>query len=550
MSDWDTPPTDAELAQGAPAPASDWDHPPTDAELAGHAAEKPGLGEAVLRAGGQGFAYGHGDELAAAGSAALDRILPESLGGKSAEELARPGHNFSDDYVRYRDQNRREDKAADEAHPTATMITKGLTSLPAAIATGGGLGAGSGVATTALAGAATGALQGGVQGLGESEGGSVNGVLKDGRNGALVGGAMGGAMPLALSGLKAGSMGALQKVAPGLAESAQKWARVYGRKAIAGGAQKLAVPKSLSDEVVDNALANKVVNYGNGVGGIAEKAAERAKVLGTDLGAIKDRLAAGGITGPDAAALANQLEQEGAKLAENSATPYAANEYKIVAKHLRNLAATPKVIDNEGMLGLRQAESIKTNAQDAAEAEFRKVNGSSPVGEAKKAVSRQIREANENAIESQLAEGAHTPELQQAGADFVPAKKAFGMNEAVQDIAAPAAERAKQNGIVPLKALVASGGWSSPGKLAASVLLQRRGNATAAAAARDLSKGLGKIGRLAAQGSPRLGKFLRPLSAAAARGGSSLAVTQFILSSDPHYQELKKQLDDEPDQED
>src|SRR3954466_14781476 len=123
-----------------------------DALLAedGAQTQEPSKLEALARGGGQGATLGFGDEAGAAVGAALQKVLPESLGGIDY------GKSYADLYRENRDVFRRENEAARAAHPVVYGGGEVAGGLPLMGATGAGGSAGGA------------ALQGGAQGAGLS----------------------------------------------------------------------------------------------------------------------------------------------------------------------------------------------------------------------------------------------------------------------------------------------------------------------------------------------------------------------------------------------
>src|SRR3954470_8043725 len=112
-------------------------------------AEGPGTGESLLRGGAQGASLGYQDELAGVLEALVDKVAGKDQ-GKSFAEL----------YRRHRDEARKANEAAKEAHPyayggadIAGSLASGLAlplgeGLAGALKLGAGLGAASGLGTS------------------------------------------------------------------------------------------------------------------------------------------------------------------------------------------------------------------------------------------------------------------------------------------------------------------------------------------------------------------------------------------------------------------
>jgi hypothetical protein len=133
--------------------------------------------------------FGWGDELGAALQGGLAKLTGTG--------------DFGETYHQAVKENRRDAKAAKEAHPGyyygagAPAAVAASMAMPALKA-----GQGAGLLLRALAGAGNGALQGAIAGAGDSEAETPMGVLKDTGVGAGMGGAAGGALPVVGAALK------------------------------------------------------------------------------------------------------------------------------------------------------------------------------------------------------------------------------------------------------------------------------------------------------------------------------------------------------------
>jgi hypothetical protein len=180
-------------------PADDLPETPT--------AEAPGLPEAISRAFGRGGTVGLGDEFVGAARA----LGPTGGSGQDfandapiVEPVA--GDTFAERYTAGRDEERTANKAAQEAHPKA--------SLAANVAGGGALAAGLpaflaakglGLGARMLSGAKAAAPVGAAYGFGESEADTLGGQALDTATGAAVGLGTGAALPVAGAAIRPGA---------------------------------------------------------------------------------------------------------------------------------------------------------------------------------------------------------------------------------------------------------------------------------------------------------------------------------------------------------
>jgi hypothetical protein len=190
-----------------------------DQHLAQLQPQQPSGTEAALRGAGQGFTLGFGDEL---------------NGGVQAigDKLSGSDKPFGELYRRNRDMFRREDKAAQDAHPYIYGAAQVAGSVPATFVPGLGAAKGAGLTRTLLAAGA----QGGLNALGDSSADLTQGNL---RGAALDTGIGTGA------GLVAGGVGKL--LSRGGAKAAQKVVDIdetVARKAAADAASQTASARS------------------------------------------------------------------------------------------------------------------------------------------------------------------------------------------------------------------------------------------------------------------------------------------------------------------
>jgi hypothetical protein len=186
---------DAYLAEKAKAPAFDPDAylakaPPTR--------EAPSRAASAL-AGVQNLgSFGWGDELGAALQGGLAKLTGTGEYGETYRQAVK--------------ENRRDAKAAKEAHPGFYYGAGAPAALAASMALPGIKAAqGAGLLVRALAGAGNGALQGALAGAGDSEADTAGGVLKDAAVAGTAGGVVGGALPVAGAALRGAVRGVVQQ---------------------------------------------------------------------------------------------------------------------------------------------------------------------------------------------------------------------------------------------------------------------------------------------------------------------------------------------------
>lgn len=163
---------------------------------------RPNVGEGVARSALQGATFGGGDELVAAGAAALDPLLKGS------------GGSYGDRYGAY--LNRERDRTADFRgdHPVVAIGSEVAGAIPTSMLLPAFKAAeGASLTGRALVGGANAAGQGAAYGFNSGEGGAVNRAENAGTT-ALISGAVGAAAPYVGNAVqKAGKSAAESKIA-------------------------------------------------------------------------------------------------------------------------------------------------------------------------------------------------------------------------------------------------------------------------------------------------------------------------------------------------
>lgn len=395
-------------------------------------AEEPGVVEAALRGAGQGATLGFGDELAAGVGALIGNDNAPTLGQR---------------YTNLRDSFRRDNAKAREAHPGVSMAGEMVGGLPLAIATGGqakGLSLGGKIA----AGAGTGALFGGLSAAGASEG-DPNQAGADAGGGALLGGALGGALPL---------VG--RTIALPLAQKLRDVGNNAGRRVLTRTSSALSAKKGVSDAAVEAAREAGAFGPLKDTKFANEVLDDARESMGDLYGTIVAELEAKGVKGPQAQALAAQLAQEAQSIRANTLGSPRPAVFQGVADELTGspgghmrAATPPKPTDATGNLGLTQAENMKRELQHIARHEYDKLKAmQTPAGEANEAVASRMRQAIEDAVDSQRA---LAPE---AAAAFEPVKEKLGLLIQASNAARSGVNRSQKNAAISLPDIVAGSG--------------------------------------------------------------------------------------------
>jgi hypothetical protein len=218
--------------------------------------------ESALRGAAQGATFGFADEI----TGGLGALKDIAFTDKTLSD-------FSDLYVKKRDESREAYRQAQEANPktfTAGMIGGGVaTSLVPVVGAATTVGRGA----TITGAAAKGALSGGLYGAGTSEGDSLSDVAADTIKGGALGAAIGGAV------------GALQNAA--------QTARSSVLKGLGADKARLNKIASRPEDLVEaqKRLANTAVKYrllGGSADDIAKKVAEAKTYVGKQIGGIID----------------------------------------------------------------------------------------------------------------------------------------------------------------------------------------------------------------------------------------------------------------------
>ena len=487
--------------------------------------------ETALRMAGQGASLGTSDEAAGVGSGVAAALHPAFDPDKSIAE------RFIEAYQSGRDDERKQNRSAEDANPKTALLAKLAGSALPAMATAGS-------STLAEAPVATAAIMGGAQGAGESNAdltkGQVGQAALDTGKGALTGAAIAKLITLfpALGKYLGGK-------AENMAEKATGATRVQAQKFQPGTGREL--------------LDRDIVTFGSSPSGVAEKAQEGLKVAGGNIDAAIAGMDKGGQI-IDKEAVIKDLE---GKISSMASDPSKAPIITKIMGYIDDIRNTPSNVESvagdvEGFTP-SLAENTKRGYQSLA-------NYNDP--EKTQAI-----KAAADVFKTQV-EGAAEKASPEIAEQFARGKKDWGLLAPVEEAASNRAEQLKQSplgGFLDTTAAaagaVAKGGLAAvPAAVARRTLAPRLASSLAVTgdvASKVLQKPLPPVitnilSRLPEtltsapeskelpenQEIPieRMGKFSGPLMKAKERGPDALSRTSFILSqTNPEYRDMLKQ---------
>lgn len=392
------------------------------------------------------------------------------------DKLGGDPRSWGDAYRYNRDAITRTNDKALADNPKAYLTANVLSSIPAAIATGGA-GEGATVASVARAGGLVGALNalgnsradlttgdvGNYVQAGKDVSGyqGVRNAVQDAGEGRpfrsaldiLGAGALGGA-------LTGGATGAATKLLPTVlratGQGLENLEVAAGRKALLPGAVDSLTKKAPLDAAT---ILRAVRSGGIRFGGTAESNAGRLESLASDAGntygTIVDDLQSRGVVGPNSRAIADRLQALG-KEAEinNPGNPAIAREYYKQAERIldASVAAEDAGIAPTARLGLRQAENAKRGLQDlAAYGDYKET----PLNEARRTIASVVRDANEGAVADAAQRAGRGSEIADIAENFVPIKQKTGQLIEARDAAIRGAAKASHRTLIPALAHLA-----------------------------------------------------------------------------------------------
>jgi hypothetical protein len=451
-----------------------------------------------LQKAGEGLVPGY-NRLVALGSAATDPLL--GIG---------QGEGFGQRYDRNLRAEQAQSAETQREHPYVAPLLQAAGAAPLMTILPGAAPAATLLGRVA-SGAASTAPIGGAYAVGDAPADATpDEIAKRGLGGALVAGGVGGAIPLV--GAAAGP----------LARKLGRTAIEQGRKALSGVGSPLSARKPIPEPAVQEALDTGAIRPFGTVAGTAGRLEASAERLGVEYGGILEELAARGVTGPNAVALAKQIRaraQEAAKTSLGSSRPgtlsdvadellekvggaapkaghghhgKAAEPEGLVDAYGRPVASPPPA-PREPRLGLMQSEEIKRGLQQEARREYDKITRQyTTAGETKKELAALMREAIETEVQAQAGKAPA------AAAAFQPVKaKLANTLEALRHAEEGAARASRRKPVSLTSTIAGSAAGAATGSPAVglgSALLHGIADArlasTLAAAANSGAKGL------------------------------------------------------------
>lgn len=443
--------------------------------------------ESGVRGAAQGASFGFADEATGALEAARDWLSRDPAG-------------FMDNYKKHRDESRANYKAAEEANPGSFLTGQfGGAAAPTLLTGGAG-----GIASLAAQGAA--------QGLGSSEADLAQGDIGGAARDAAIGGTIGGALGAATKAIAP----AIGKVSNYLSNAAS------GR--LANTAEDLAVKATgatgrQAEKFAPNAgrelLDRGIVRFGRTPEDVAMRASEASDEAGNAISQALSDLDAKGVT----ASLENIRKSIEGKVRQLTEVPGNERIIKQLNSELDNLYAR-----GQSDLPISVAENAKRAFQG-------QTNYASP--EAEKKASAQLARAFKEEVESSALQA--NPEIADK---FLEGKKTFGLLAPIQEAAEKRASQLNQSpfGGFGDFAAGAAGSLGGGGGIAGTVAARRLAAPRLASSGAVIADNLSEI---IAKAPQMLGKFAKPLQAAANRGPQAVASTNFILQqTNPEYRRL------------
>jgi hypothetical protein len=476
----DEPPTEAELKRVSTPRWDDEPPPPDVSEI-----------ESGIRGTAQGLSFGLADEATGAAEAAKDWLMNDPKG-------------FMDNYKKHRDESRKNYKSAEEANPGTYMAGQFAGGAGTALLSGGtGLGA--------LA------AQGALQGFGSSDADLTEGNYKGAIGDTVIGGSLGaageavgrlGGKALGYAANKTGLSNAPSWIADKLGQTAENLA-VKATGATGNQANKFA--PNAGRELLDRGI----VRFGRTAEDVAERAAGASKEAGQAIGsALKD------------------LDARGVKASDENVKAAIEGKIKELAEVPGNdtiIRQLNRELDN---LYERGASELPVSIGEKAKRAYQgQTNYASP--EAEKKASAQLASAFKEEVESAAMKA--DPSIANK---FIEDKKVYGLLKPIQEAAEKRASQLNQSPF---------GGFGDFAAGAAGSIGGGPGVAATVGARRILAPRLASSGAIIADNladvvakTPQaLGKFAKPLAAAAARGGNALAANHFVLlQTNPEYRDL------------
>lgn len=500
----DSPPSKEEIEalDGRSKLTKRWDEDPPP--------EKVSQLESGLRGAAQGASLGFADELTGGLEAAKDWITNDPSG-------------FMENYKKHRDESRVNYKAAEAANPKTYLGGQLGGSVPTLFVPGlGAAEAGTGLASII----GRGALQGGAMGLGASEGENASDLARDTAIGATVGGATGAVGEEVLGPVISG--------VGNLAESfGNKLGNTAERLAARGiGAERNTI-KKLGDEKVREAgrfaLDNGVVTAGASTEDMIARNEAIRKEAGTQMENVYNKIDESGALNFNPLDAAVKVED---KVGDFWRSPINRGETKQLENTLESILVRGRGADKN--ISLSEAQTLKQELGKVANWQNKLTITD------KEKMARDAYGVVSDSIDEAVNKGADQVGVSGLKDALSEAKNYYSKTKTSGELLENKLAREHGNRLLSLSDSAVAGGalaanplsWTAAAALGAKKVGERYGVNTSAVLADKLSDVVSKAPQA-------LGKFARPLQAAASRGGSSLGATHFILmQTNPEYRKL------------
>lgn len=446
MSDWDTPPTEQEVADA-------WANPPTPEEVAGVEAPKKtplwkaigrmllnqvgsgvgmgGLsssiaspsGDAAGRGALQGATYGFSDELAGLGQAYLSHATKQAgdaapgvldaLGIESRFLNEIPG--VEETYRRTRDEEREANERAASESPWAYGLSEfagGVASPVNKLLMPFKIGSKAPLLKRALTAAGNAIAPGALAGLGQSKADLAKGEYEQAAIDEALGAGTGTLLaPLAEAGV--------DKLGRGLGRTLEKMGLTSAGKALYGGAHSISTTKKPISEAAERAaVAEGGIKPLQNIHQIEENLGQIRETLGKEKEKVVQALTGQNVMGPSPLKVAMELDQQAKAMKPIGREASRAKSVLISLKnrlldnyanayHIDNSGPKPRVVLHE--LPIEAWDTIKRELQKDAEAAYSKLGrlgGTDTVPAMQKALAANIRERMEQAIDAQIPNGS------------------------------------------------------------------------------------------------------------------------------------------------
>ena len=460
--------------------------------------------ESGVRGAAQGLSLGFADEATGALEAARDWFEKDPKG-------------FMENYQKHRDESRAKYKAAEEANPGTYFTGQfGGAIAPALFTAGGSLPASVGSI----------AVQGAAQGLGNSEADLTKGDISGAARDAAIGSAIGGA-----AGIVGNAISGLPKAAGYVSEKLGDAAENLAARGL--GAERATI-KKLGDQKIREAgryaLDEGITTPFASTEDMIARNAALKKQAGNQMGEVYKTIDDAGASTFNPLDVATKVED---KIGDFYRSPINRGETNQLENTLESI-----LMRGDKNLPLTDAQALKEELGKVANWK-NKLNVSDKERMARDAYG-VVSEAIDNATET----GAKQVGVDGLQDTLKSAKSLYGKSKTAEELLENKLARENGNRLFGLTDSIIAGGslsaapftgglsLATAAPLAAKKAIEKYGLNTGAVIANNLSEVIAKSPQL-------LGKFAKPLQAAADRGGNSLAATHFVLQqTNPEYRKI------------